>query len=65
MEHMANYLPFKFRMETELIRLNEDGMLDLDYYESLLKKICWKGKTGHSHGSLKSYGICDTIPGNG
>lgn len=44
MEHMANYLPFKFRMETELIRLNEDGMLDLDYYESLLKKYAGKVK---------------------
>ncbi|MBE5963029.1 MAG: aminotransferase class V-fold PLP-dependent enzyme [Lachnospiraceae bacterium] len=42
MEHMANYLPFIMRMNTKVVLLDDNGHLDLDQYEALLKK--YKGK---------------------
>ncbi|MCM1990097.1 aminotransferase class V-fold PLP-dependent enzyme [Oceanirhabdus seepicola] len=38
MEHLANYLPYKTRMQTELIKIGENGNIDLDDYVSKLEK---------------------------
>lgn len=38
MEHLANYLPYKARMQTELITIGENGNIDLDDYKLKLEK---------------------------
>jgi len=42
MEHLANYLPYKARMQTELITIGENGNIDLEDY--ILKLEKYQGK---------------------
>lgn len=38
MEHLANYLPYEERMQTELIKIGENGNIDLEDYVLKLEK---------------------------
>ncbi|QUI23178.1 aminotransferase class V-fold PLP-dependent enzyme [Vallitalea pronyensis] len=44
MEHLANYLPYKARMQTELIAIGKNGNIDLEDYVLKLEKYQGKVK---------------------
>lgn len=44
MDHMANYLPFRIKFKTLLVRLTPDGNIDMNHYEDLLIKYQGKVK---------------------
>lgn len=44
MDHMSNYLPFKVKFKTLLVRLTPDGNIDMNHYEDLLMQYQGKVK---------------------
>lgn len=61
MEHLSNYLPYKVKLNTELIELNKDGTIDMCDYENKLIKYKGKVKLVAVTGASNITGICPPI----